>query len=362
MPGTTIETAELEPFLSATLDTAIVDIEVLHDGLNLSVAISTEDENVYVLRRPNKLRHTSLFNDLRRECRVLRRLEDTAIPAPRPVLFCDDESVIGDSFLLTTHLDGTAVRLGADLPERFQDAHSRSRAAGRLVDTLADIHSLDVERFADVCERQTPREEVARTTERLDEATAVTGHELPTLWIVAEWLRENVPSASATTLVHGDYRPSNVLFAGTERPEISGVLDWETAFLGDPLTELGYLLLRWRDEGDPTPPLDGLEARYPNEDGLEELREANRRGLSPFTAKPGSPSRRELVARYESETGIAFEHERFYRAHAAFGLATVWEDLHRHRMETEDGPSETPLWVEYVSLIAESIISGGFER
>ena len=358
---TDIDTAALESYLSAELDVGVVETTVLHDGLNLSVAISTEDEErAYVLRRPNKLRHTDLFNDLEQEYRVLQRLDDTSIDAPVPVAFCDDESILGDRFFVVTHLDGVEVPLGSDLPERFQNPTSRKRVANLLIDTLAEIHSLDIGPFEEICERRTPREQVAHATERLDEATSVTGRELPTLRSVGDWLLQNAPSDPQTTLTHGDFRPGNVLFAGTDRPEITGVLDWETTFLGDPLTELGYLLLRWRDEGDPTPSLDELEARYSNEDTIRDLKEVNENGLAPFTAKPGSPSRRELVARYEDETGISFENERFYRAHAAFMLATVWEDLHRYQIEAGEEYDWEPN-IDYVSMIAESIVSGEFQ-
>lgn len=359
--GTDIDITALESHLSAELGVSVVETEVLHDGLNLSLAISTaQAEDAYVLRRPNKLRHTEAFNDLKQEYGVMRRLEETPVDAPAPVLVCDDESVIGDPFLVMTHLDGVSIPLGSRLPERFQNPGSRDRVATRLIETLADIHSADADPFADVCERATPRDQVARTTARLEEATRVTGHELPALWDVAEWLRENTPQDSETTLVHGDYRPSNVLFEGTDRPEIAGVLDWETAFLGDPLTELGYLLLRWRDDDDPTPSLDEFEARYSNEEAVRDLRETNEHGLAPFTNKPGSPSRRELVARYEDRTGLTFENQRFYRALSAFMLATVWEDLDRHQIEAGAESDREP-HIDYVSMIARSIVSGEFE-
>jgi aminoglycoside phosphotransferase (APT) family kinase protein len=275
------------------------------------------------------------------------------------VLFCDDASIVGDSFFLATRLDGATVPLGSDLPERFRNPPSRGKVAELLIDTLAEVHSLDVGPFEDVCERQTPLEQVALATDRLDEAAGVTGRERPTLRAVGQWLRRNAPPSPTTTLVHGDFRPGNVLFAGTDEPEITGVLDWETAMLGDPLTELGYLLLRWRDDGDPTPPLGGLEARYADEDALGDLREANEHGLAPFTAEAGSPTRRELVARYEDETAISFENERFYRAHAAFMLATIWEDLHRYRIEAGDESGFEPL-VDYMTMVADSVVSGEF--
>ncbi|WP_247001319.1 phosphotransferase family protein [Halosolutus gelatinilyticus] len=358
--GANVDFERLESYLTAELCGGVTDIEVLDDGLNLHLAISTaEDGRTYVLRRPTKLRRTELFNDLEREYELLQRLRRTAIPAPEPVLFCDDDSIVGDAFFVTPFLDGAVIPLGSDLPDRFRTAPARRRAATLLIDTLAEIHSLDPEPFADVCERQPPRGQVDRAAERLGTVASVTDLDLSTLRSVGEWLRRNAPSDPTTTLVHGDFRPGNVLFAGTNRPEIAGVLDWETAILGDPLTELGYLLLRWRDEDDPAPPLDGLEARYPDSDAIPRLRAANERGLAPFTAKPGSPDRRELVARYEDATGIPFEDERFYRAHAAFTLATVWADLHRRRVEAGTESDWEP-HVEYMSMVADGIVGGEF--
>lgn len=358
--GPDLDETRLKSYLSAELGIAVVRTEVLRDGLNLSVVLSTaETERAYVLRRPNKLRHTEGFNDVAQEYGVLQRLQNTAIPAPEPVLICEDETVIGNPFLVTTFLQGETVPLGTDLPERFQNQTARGQVATLLVDTLADIHSVDIDPFLDICERYTPRDQVARTLDRLDEVTKVTGHDPSAIWDVADWLQQNAPSDPETTLVHGDYRPSNVLFTGTDQPRITGVLDWETAFFGDPLTELGYLLLRWRDEGDPVPPLDDLKARYSNRDVIRKLEETNERGLAPFTNNPGGPSRWELVTRYEERTGRDFEHGRFYRALAAFILATVWEDLHRHSIEAEAESNWEP-HIDYMSMMASSIISGQF--
>lgn len=298
-----IDAVALEAVLSSELDAAVTDTEVLHDGLNLSVAISTAEEGrAYVLRRPNKFRDRESFLDVEREYEVLRRLRDTAVPAPEPVALCEDESVLGGPALVMTHLEGEAIPLGDHLPERFRNESARETLAHRLVDALAELHSVDVGPFADVCERRPPREQVDRVAAQLDEATA---------------------------------------------------------FLGDPLTELGYLLLRWRDDGDPTPSLDGIAARH-SEAALEGLRVVNERGLAPFTNEPGSPSRRELVARYEDATGLDYRNDRFYRALAAFVLATVWEDLHRYRVEAGEESGMEP-HVEYLSAIATSIVGGEVE-
>ncbi|MFP9059459.1 phosphotransferase family protein [Natrialbaceae archaeon A-chndr2] len=359
MTGTAppLETARLEGYLEHQ-GIAVTGIEVMADGLNLLCSVSTPAEsNAFVLRRPNKLRESDLFNDLRSEYRLLSRLVETSVPTPEPVHYCTDTAVLDGEWFLMEYLEGTPIPLGSDLPEGFQNPTDRRALAQRIVDTLAKIHTLEPDSFDDVCERQTPLEQVTIAKDRLETATSVTGRAFPRLASVADWLEDNPPATTRTTLVHGDYRPGNLLFAEGE-PTVTGVIDWETAMLGDPLTELGYLLLRWRDEGDPTPDLDSLESKYQGSEALEQLRETNERGLAPYTAKPGSPTRQELVARYEQRTGYAFEHERFYRAHAAFMLATVWVDLHRHSVETGSDSDWEP-HIEYMAMVATAIVDGG---
>ncbi|WP_049893588.1 phosphotransferase family protein [Halogranum rubrum] len=357
-----VDVDALEAYLADVFGREVTCIGVLSDKLNLILELSaSEGEPTHVLRRPLKLRHTDLFNPLDAEYRLLERLDGTEIPTQTPVLFCEDTSVLGEQFFVTTYLDGEPIPLGTDLPERFRNPRAREEVARQLIDTLAEIHSLDTASFEDVCDRQSPREQVARATERLDEATSVTGRDLPRLRAIGRWLRDNAPSTSQTALVHGDYRPGNALFTGEERPELSGVIDWETAMLGDPLTELGYFLLRWRDESDPTPSLDELEARYPESEELDHLREVNENGLSPFTARPGSPTRRALVGRYENATGLSVENVSYYRTHAAFMLATVWSDLERHDVERGVESNHGP-WIDYLTMVAEHVADGEFPR
>jgi aminoglycoside phosphotransferase (APT) family kinase protein len=357
-----LDAATLRSYLTDALDEEVTGLALLDGALNVVVAISTASaEDAYVLRQPDKLREAAYMNSLDVEYRVLEGLADTAVPAPEPVLYCADESIFGGPFFAMTALEGSEIPLGSDPPERFQHPAGREALAGELIDTLAAIHTVEVERFDGVCDRWSAAEQVARTADRLAAVTEETGEQFPTLEAVGEWLRENAPApgASPTSLVHGDYRPGNVLFTGAETPRITGVLDWETAMLGDPLTELGYLLLRWRDEGDPTPDLDRIEQRYGDGEILQELREDNEHGMAPFTARLGSPTRRELVAWYEARTGSSFDHERFHRAHAAFGLATVWADLHRHQVAA-GADSQYPPLVAYMAQVADSIRRGEF--
>lgn len=361
--GGNADLAGLVEHLEATLDAPVTDLDVVADGLNLVLSVSTPSErDAYVVRSPRKFRDASYMNDVRTEHRVLEHLQATAVPTPRVVTMCDDDAVLGAPFLLMERVDGDVVDLGSDLPARFQHPDAREEVAHELVDVLAAIHDVDVAPLADAVDVVSPREQVERSRARLDAATAATGLEVPALDAVGDWLREHAPRAPAdaadAALVHGDYRPGNVLLAPGDYPRIVGVLDWETALLGDPLTELGYLLLRWRDRGDPTPDLAPIEARYPDAtDALEHLRRVNDHGFAPYTSKPGSPTRRDLVARYEAATGREFADARFYVALAAYNLATVWTDLHRETVEA-GADSDWPPHVAHLAAVTELVVDG----
>ena len=351
--GTDIDLAGLRRGLAERLD-ADVTGAVVADGLNRIVDVSTADGR-YVVRRPNMLRGTYYTNDLRTEYEVLEALVDTPVPAPRPLLFEADPSALGGPFLVCTYLEGETVPLGSDLPERFRTERARAALGERLIDALAEIHVQDPGNFEACCDRRTPRETVGLARGRIEDVAAETDLDPWGLEAVADWLAAEAPPDPELGLVHGDFRPGNVLFVGQKTPEVAGVLDWETAQLGDPLVDLGYLLLRWGDEDDPTPPLDGIEARHPDaDDALAEMAERNEGGLAPFTTRPGSPDRAALADHYERLTGRTFDNRRFYRAFAAFLLATVWADLHREAVATGRDSTHAP-WVDYTLAMAGTV-------
>jgi aminoglycoside phosphotransferase (APT) family kinase protein len=353
----------LEAALADELGEPVTDLEVLDGSLNVMVAVSTDStESAYVVRQAGELRDSDLFVDLDREYRVLEALADTGVPAPEPVAYCEDESVLGDPFVVTEFLDGEPVPVGDPLPERFQTAAGRRAVGGELVDTLADVHSVPVERFEGVCERYTPLEQVESFADRLDRATAASGRDVPDLWHVVDWLRDHAPPEHETRLTHGDFKSGNVFFADGTPPEITGVFDWETATLAEPRTELGYLLFYWRDDGDPTPGLDAVRAKYGDDhpEAVRAVEAAAEHGFYRYASRPGSPSRRDLVDRYEAQTGLSFDHDRFYRAHAALGLAAVWEDIHARQVEAGEDSDWEPL-LDYTAAVTAGIVDGELE-
>lgn len=352
-------TTALTAYLHREITQSVERVEPLSAGLNRHFLVGTTDESrAYVVRAPRLLRESFYMNTLADEYAVLERLQSTPIETPEPVAYCADQSVIGSDFFVTTHLAGEEVPLGSRLPERYRTPSARQAIGEQLVDTLGEIHDCDTAAFSDVCTRRQPLVSLDRSLARLDDGPSLPHGLGDRLRSLGAWLRSEAPTDPDLTLAHGDYRPGNVLFAG-DQPTITGVIDWETAWLGDPLVDLGYLLMRWRDDGDATPDLsafDTLDTDDQPDDGasvLTDLRERNERGFAPFTNAPGSPSRRELIDRYERRTGRTYRRDRFYRTLSAFQLATVWVDLYRL-----DGDTDRLAYVEYVTRIAELIRDG----
>ncbi|KTG08896.1 hypothetical protein AUR64_13880 [Haloprofundus marisrubri] len=355
------ETGRLQSYLESSLGCHVVETAVLEDGLNRVIRIGTSDTpRAYVVRQPNKSRNDEGFVDIATEHAVMERLEPTAVPAPRAVHFCADESILGSRFSVIEYVDGESLHWGESLPRGYRDESSRERLGTVLVETLAELHTVDTERFADVCERVYPRTQVERNVAQLEATTNRTGHDPETLRRVADWLQDNAPEpsvTSATALTHGDYKPDNVFFTWADGPSVSAVVDWETVKLRDPRTELGYFLFYWREANDPSLALDELAARHP-ESVMAELRERERNGFWPFTKRQGSPTRRELVERWERSTGLTYGNDRFYRTFGAFMLATVWEGLYADALERGEDAAGWEAHIEYVAELAAAIADG----
>jgi len=234
------------------------------------------------------------------------------------VLLCQDTSVIGAPFYLMQKVEGIVIR--AELPALFsQDTGATRGLSLELIDRLADLHAVDWQQVGlqdfgkptGYLERQ-----LRRWTGQLDASrTRLT----PDLDQVTAWLHEHMPDSGPATIVHGDYRLDNAIYAAMPPARIQAILDWEMATIGDPLADLGYLLSFWREPGDPQPELQ-------NESWV-------------ITASPGFYSRSELVARYAERTGRRMENVAFYVALAIWKLAILLEGSYsRHLAGTTDDP------------------------
>jgi aminoglycoside phosphotransferase (APT) family kinase protein len=286
-----------------------------------------------VLRRPPPGEVAETAHDVLREYRVIDALQDTPVPVPPTVRACDDHDVVGSDFYLMARVRGDVLR--DDEPDRFADPDHRRRVGEELVDTLAQIHAVDPEAVGlgdfGYPEGYTERQ-VERWAKQYMWAFQVTEdvREVPAVHELGEWLADNVPTDHPHTLVHGDYKLDNVMFAPGTPPELASVFDWELSTLGDPRADLGWCLIYWADPKDPPPTMPDLEAR--------------------FMTREGYPTRQDLVDRWEDRTGLAFEGDRFYRALGVYKLGALGEMFLRRHLE---GNADNPLYPKMEKRVPE---------
>ncbi|MFE1588916.1 phosphotransferase family protein [Streptomyces sp. NPDC058737] len=267
---------------------------------NLTYAVS-DGAARWVVRRPPLGHVLATAHDMRREHRVISALHPTDVPVPRPVLLCEDEEVLGAPFYVMEFVEGTPYRTAEQLTPLGPE---RTRAAVlNLVDTLVGLHAVDPaevgladfgrpEGFLDRQLRRWAKQLDAsrnRDLAGIDELHATLGRELP--------------RSPAPTVVHGDYRLDNVLIGG-EGDDIRAILDWEMSTLGDPLTDLGLLVMYSSPLGMPDSP------------------------VSTTAQAPGHPAPAELIERYAARSGRDVTTVAWYTAFAWFKLAVILEGIH----------------------------------
>ena len=266
---------------------------------NLTYAI-TDGTTSWVVRRPPLGHVLATAHDMKREHRVISALHPTAVPVPRPVLLCEDEEVLGAPFYVMEFVAGTPYRTAEQLaplgPER-----TRTAVLG-LVDTLVELHAVDPaavgladfgrpEGFLD--------RQLRRWGKQLD---ASRNRELAGIDELQAALGRALPHSPAPAVVHGDYRLDNVLIDAEDR--ITAILDWEMSTLGDPLTDLGLLVMY-------SAPLDLPDSP-----------------ISTTASAAGHPDPAEIIERYAARSGRDVSDVAWYTAFAWFKLAVILEGIH----------------------------------
>ena len=278
-------------------------VEKIGEGRsNLTFRVS-RGSDAWVLRRPPQGDLPETAHDMMREYRVLAALAESPVRAPRPLVACNDPSVIGVPFYLMEEVSGVVIRgtPGGEFPEA-----SRGALGDEMIDALAELHLVDPGAIG-LGGLGKPEGYTARQVARWSKQWGVMAtRALPDVEAVRTWLERNVPAESPSAIVHGDYKLDNVVFAPATPPRLEAILDWEMATLGDPLADLGYLMMFWPEAG-----------------------EDNIGGLPQPTQLPGFRPRSELIARYEQRTGFAMTDLNFYRTLALWKLAILTEGLYK---------------------------------
>ena len=271
----------LEPlieFLGAAGLEAPADLSAtpIGDGhSNVTFALSTG----VVLRRPPRGPLPPSAHNVLREARLLRALEATAVRSPEVLAVCEDPGVIGAPFYVMERIAGDVIT--DSVPAALDSPEQHRRIANELIDALVELHATDwvgagLEGFGKptgYLERQLRRFNGLWEHNRT--------RELPQIEQVGGWLASRIPESPPATIVHGDYRLGNTMFAAGAPARLIAIFDWEMATIGDPLADVGYMLMQWTEPGDPV----------------------GKFNLNNVTLRPGFPTRAELTARYEERSG-----------------------------------------------------------
>jgi aminoglycoside phosphotransferase (APT) family kinase protein len=267
---------------------------------NLTYAV-TDGASRWVVRRPPLGHVLATAHDMTREHRVISALHDTPVPVPGTVLLCEDDAVIGAPFYVMEYVDGIPYRFADELaaigPDRTRDV-----VLG-LVDALVALHAVEPQRVG-LADFGRPEGFLERQLRRWGKQLAASrSRELPGIDELHQALADALPQSGPAAIVHGDYRLDNAL-VGRDDDQVKAILDWEMSTLGDPLTDLGLLVMYSEREAPADSPVPTA------------------------SAAPGHPTASEVIARYAEGSGRDVSAIGWYTAFAYFKLAVIAEGIH----------------------------------
>jgi aminoglycoside phosphotransferase (APT) family kinase protein len=217
---------------------------------NLTYRVEDAKGRAWVLRRPPIHHVLPTAHDMVREHRLMTSLGPAGIPVPKTIGLCTDETVNELPFFVMEFVDGYVLR-DAPEAEKALDEPIRSAVGGHMAVTLAALHRLDPDAvgLGDLGRRDGY---IARQVKRWSNQYAqmhVEGVDhLGAVERVGDELARRIPSQQRTSIVHGDYRLDNVVL--DDQGDVRAILDWELCTLGDPLADVGLLMVYWTDPGD----------------------------------------------------------------------------------------------------------------
>jgi aminoglycoside phosphotransferase (APT) family kinase protein len=311
------EEIEIDP-LSSYLRTELgltgdeIEVEQFPSGSsNLTYLVRAGDKE-YVLRRPPFGNTVKTAHDMLREYNVLAKLSQVYPPAPKPLLYCGDEKVIGSEFYLMERRHGLIIR--GRVPETavigaaIATSHDlRLSVCRSFIETLADLHAIDLKdaqldglgKPDGYCRRQVQGWSQRYFNSKTDEHA-----ELET---VISWLNKNIPTETGASLIHNDYKFDNIMLDPEDLRHVVAVLDWEMVTVGDPPMDLGTTLGYWMSTDAPDELLN-----------------------MPFNPRVlmESISRSELVAMYSETIGREVPDMLFYYVFGTFKIAVIAQQIY----------------------------------
>jgi aminoglycoside phosphotransferase (APT) family kinase protein len=272
---------------------------------NLTYMLKVGDREM-VLRRPPFGSKVKTAHDMGREFRVLTALHPVYPKAPKPLAYCEDESVIGAKFYVMERIKGVILRKSLP-PGMAIGPETASAMCESLMQNLAEIHAVDYVK-AGLGEFGKPEGYLTRQVNGWAERYAGSQtDDIPGIDSTIKWLKANLPASPAGTLIQNDYKWDNIVLDANDLTKIIGVLDWEMSTLGDPLCDLGAAISYWVEATDP-----------------DELRMM---AFGP-TMLPGCWTRRQLAERYAEITGRDIANILYYTVFGTFKLLVIIQQIY----------------------------------
>jgi aminoglycoside phosphotransferase (APT) family kinase protein len=279
-----------------------------------------------VLRRPPRNVPPGRNETMMREFRVLSALRDSDVPHARVLGGCDDPDVLGALFYVMEHVDGWSPMNTDGWPAPFDsDLEARAGLAHELVDGIAKLAKVDwlavgLDGFGK------PEGFLTRQVDRwLHHLSQFEFREIPGLHDAADWLRSHIPPFFTAGIIHGDYQFANVMFRHGGPARLAAIVDWEMATVGDPLLDLGWVVMGWLDPGE-----DRSSMGYVDYEGM--------------------PSRADIIERYATGSGLPVDRIDYYVVLARFKMACVLEAGYARHVK---GESDNPKMAAFGDVVLE---------
>jgi aminoglycoside phosphotransferase (APT) family kinase protein len=331
-----IDRAGVEAWFSAAVAEATMPLSferIAGGHSNLTYRVSDAAGRRWALRRPPLGKRLGSAHDMAREYKVVSALGPTEVPVAPVVGLCEDESVNGAPFYVMEFVEGPILR-GLAEADAFPGQSDRRAIGERVADTLVAIHAVDPDAvgLGDLGRKE---DYVARQLRRWHgQWEKSKTRELPAIDAVHDRLAARIPAQGPATIVHGDYRLDNMILTPTG--EVAAVVDWELCTLGDPLADVGLLMVYWPQAGGETLALG-----------------------QPANLAPGFPTQEELRARYAERSGRDLAELDFFVALGYWKLAIILEGVYARYTAGQYGKVDEG--VQYFARLVERLAEAAEE-
>lgn len=283
--------------------TSEISVKQFPGGFSNLTYLITAGTKEYVLRKPPFGANIKSAHDMSREYNVLSLLEPVYSKIPKPIIYCEEDTIVGAPFYLMERVKGIILRnripKGLDLtPKHFK------RLSIQTIENLVDLHNLELEN-SNLISLGKPEGYVQRQVEGwIQRYVKAETDEIKSMNAAAEWMQSNIPSEGKIAFIHNDYKYDNLVL-DADSLAIKAVLDWEMATVGDPLMDVGSSLAYWVEAGD-NPALQQFN----------------------LTWVEGNLTRQEVVEKYAELRNIKVEDVLFYYVFGCFKLGVIAQQIY----------------------------------